>query len=355
MQNAILGYGSFFHKSHVNDAPSINAEFIEDYELFYAGRYALKYIFLHICEDQNISAIWLPHYYCPLIKRWLENEFKNIQYYSINPFDVNEQIDWTMFSTKDLVLVQNYWGLKTTIYPKGERPIIVEDHSHGWLSQGCLNSRADFCIASLRKTIPVPLGGIAWKPKNSLSNMPFPKTESKNAPISRSSMNYSWSLISKAMELKSKARTEQDKREFLGTYMTGELYLGENFEIIPMENEHTETIEPLLFKNFNIYKKRNLSYLQKKLKPVEAYKRLPFLEGTPFGLLFIFEDREILERLKQHLIEKSIYPAELWNNNPINYQYKYLLNIHIDFRYTPNDLDYIAESINEWQYICNHV
>ncbi|UWX56095.1 hypothetical protein NYZ99_07265 [Maribacter litopenaei] len=285
----------------------------------------------------------------------MENEFSNIRYYDINPFDIDEQVDWKLFSSKDLVLVQNYWGLKKTVYPIGNRPIIVEDHSHGWLTQGCLESRADFCIASLRKTIPVPLGGIAWKPRKSLSNLPFPKAENKFAPISRSSMNISWSLITKAMELKSKAATNEDKREFLGTYINGELYLGENFDILPLEEDHYNTIKPLLLKDFNVFKKRNLAYLNKKLLPTKKFKRLHYLNGTPFGLLFIFKDRETLDQLKKHLIEKSIYPAELWNNNPIKYQHKYLLNIHVDFRYTPNDLDYIAKSINEWQYICDHV
>lgn len=355
MQNTILGYGSFFQKSQINEAPIIDASFIQEYELFYAGRYALKYIFLHICENQNIATIWLPIYYCPLIKKWLENEFSTIRYYDINPFDINEQIDWNLFSSSDLVLVQNYWGLKKTVYPIGNRPIIVEDHSHGWLTKGCLESEADFCIASLRKTLPIPLGGIAWKPKKSQTNLTLPTPKNTAGPITKNSMSYSWSLISKAQELKSKATSEKDKEEFLSTYMNGELYLGENFDIIPLHEDHENTIKPILFKNLNNYKQRNLAYLEKKLSATRDFERLPYEEGTPFGLLFIFKERTILEQFKKHLIQKSIYPAELWNNNPINYQHKYLLNIHVDFRYTPNDLDYIAESINEWQYICDHV
>lgn len=355
MRNTILGYGSFFQKSQLNEVPQIEGSFMEDHELFYAGRYALKYIFQHICEKYKVSNIWLPIYYCPLIKKWLENEFSTIRYYEINPFDVNEQLDWSLFSSNDLVLVQNYWGLKKVIYPKGKRPIIVEDHSHGWLTQGCLESRADFCIASLRKTIPIPLGGIAWKPKKSLSNLPFPKVAPTMDTISKSSMNISWELIEKAMDLKSKANSHEEKTEFLSTYMNGELYLGENFDIIPVATEHAQIIKSLLLKNVNSFKNKNLAYLNRKLGPVKGYQRLPYKEGTPFGLLFIFKEREALDQFKKHLIGKSIYPAELWNNNPIKYTHKYLLNIHVDFRYSPNDLDYIADSINEWQYICDHV
>lgn len=355
MKNTILGYGSFFQKSQIDGALVVEDSFIKDYELFYAGRYAIKYIFQYISANQVISTIWLPIYYCPLVKKWLENEFDNILYYDINPFDVNEQIDWTLFSTKDLVLVQNYWGLKKTVYPKGERPIIVEDHSHGWLTQGCIESKADFCIASLRKTIPVPLGGIAWKPKSSQSNLPFPMVENKTAPISKSSMNYSWNHIAKAMELKSQARTEQDKKEFLSTYMNGELYLGENFDIIAVEEKHADFIKSYLFMDLNTFKQKNLDYIKNKLDSKEDYKFLPYKAGTPFGLLLIFRDRDAMAHLKKYLIDKSIYPAELWNNNSIPYAYKYLLNIHVDFRYQQKDLDYIAESINDWQYICNHV
>ncbi|UWX56096.1 hypothetical protein NYZ99_07270 [Maribacter litopenaei] len=69
MQNTILGYGSFFQKSQVNEAPHADGSFMEDYQLFYAGRYALKYIFLHICENYNVPTISATHLLLPSYKK----------------------------------------------------------------------------------------------------------------------------------------------------------------------------------------------------------------------------------------------------------------------------------------------
>ncbi len=46
---------------------------------------------------------------------------------------------------------------------------IIEDHTHDPYSKWAYNSRSDWCIASLRKTLPIPDGGVLWSPvRNSL-------------------------------------------------------------------------------------------------------------------------------------------------------------------------------------------
>ena len=49
--------------------------------------------------------------------------------------------------------------------------------------------------------------------------------------------------------------------------------------------------------------------------------------------------------LKTYLIQHHIYPSELW---PDNSEDKFLLNIHIDFRYTKTDMEHIAQTLNNW-------
>jgi len=48
------------------------------------------------------------------------------------------------------------------------------------------------------------------------------------------------------------------------------------------------------------------------------------------------------------MVSHNIYPAHLWPNNTIKLDWKYVLNIHVDFRYSLNDMDYIIETINHW-------
>ena len=291
----------------------------------------------------------MPKYYCPFVKNWLEINFKNIKYYNVNPFDTEAQVDFTPFNQhKDLILVNNYWGLKMYNLPKDQRPIIVEDHSHGWLSKGCIKSEADFCIASLRKTLPVPLGGIAWKPKESKSKVSLPQINSKTNNNTQVTMQTAWSKVQLAMNKKSSCISVKHKNEFLTLYSEGEQLLRDTHEILPLKTEHATVVKHFLFKNFNGYKKKNLNYIKSLLTPNTDFKILDNSNHIPFGLLLIFKDSEKLTTLKKFLISKSIYPAELWPENQIGYNYKFLLNIHIDFRYNTTDLNYIAEKLNLW-------
>ena len=349
MQKNVIGYGSIFHEEDTGHIKNIsNSNFIGDYELFYAGRYAIKHVIYCIFEHKNINQIWLPNYYCPYVKNWLEQEFNTIKYYDIDPFDSKDQIDWSLFSTNDLVIANNYWGVKENNIPKGERPIVIEDHSHGWLTKGCIESHADFCIASLRKSIPIPLGGIAWKPLKSNCDIPLKPITNKNIDSDTNPMLKSWDLINYAMKVKATCTNEAEKIAFLLSYSQGETLLRNTQEIVPLLTEHKTVIREGLFKDFNSFKKNNLTYILKALEPSQTFKVIIGYEKSPFGLLLAFKDWELLTNFKQFLITNMIYPAELWPQNRIAQEFKFLLNIHLDFRYNEKDLDYMSEIINQW-------
>ncbi|RRQ48852.1 hypothetical protein DZC72_14405 [Maribacter algicola] len=346
--NKLLGYGSFFHAVTPDGFNTSHSNFMEEYQLFYTGRYALKAVFNGILQEKPNANIWLPNYYCPFVKDWLEKEFRQIRYYNIDPFDTDAVLDYKQFPATDIVLFNNYWGLKENSIPEGSRPIIVEDHSHGWLSPGCGQSNADFCIASLRKTLPVPLAGIAWKPKNSnlsidLSSYGSQKTTAENPMVK------AWNGIQEAMILKSKCDKESDKKRFLEVHGEGESILGEEQRIWPLDIEHEKRIREYLFLNYDDYKEKNLTYITGKIVPTNHFKILETkTKGIPFGLLLIFKEREMLQGLKSYLIQEQIYPAELWPKNEMDQKFKYLLNVHMDFRYSQKDLDYILARINNW-------
>ncbi|WP_116772105.1 hypothetical protein [Maribacter litoralis] len=349
MQKNVIGYGSIFHQEDTSHIKNIlNPNFIGDYELFYAGRYAIKHVIYSIFEHKSINQIWLPNYYCPYVKNWLEQEFDAIKYYDNDPFDFKDQIDWSLFSTKDLVIANNYWGIKETNIPKGERPIVIEDHSHGWLTKGCIESPADFCIASLRKTIPVPLGGIAWKPLKGNCDIPLKPIKKKRIDSETNPMLKSWDLITNAMNVKANCTNEEEKIAFLLSYSQGETLLRNTLEIVPLLPQHKNVIREELFKDFNSFKRINLTDILKTLEPSKTFKVITSNEKTPFGLLIAFKDWELLTNFKQFLITNMIYPAELWPQNRIAQEYKFLLNIHLDFRYNDKDMEYVAKTINQW-------
>lgn len=348
MNKSILGYGSFFHKTAIDNIPKTDDSFLGEHHLFYAGRYAMRFIFEAVLKEHEIKTIWLPSYYCPFVKDWLQHTFSQIAYYDIDPFNPRANVNFSEYGTKDMVLVNNFWGLKSNTMPKGERPIIIEDHSHGWLTQGCIESEADFCIASLRKTLPVPLGGIAWKPIKSKSTIAFPSLQKSSTVDMPNAMTASWEAMSMAMEQKGNCEDEKDKNAFLATYNQGESLLRDIQEIIPLQNEHEKIIRNSLFRDFNSFKATNSAYIKTKINQHSSFKLLDANNQVPFGLLLIFKDRESLVDLKQFLVSNAIYPAELWPQNSIAYTFQFLLNIHIDFRYEAEDLDYIAKVLNTY-------
>ncbi|WP_047245791.1 hypothetical protein [Maribacter thermophilus] len=349
MQKNIIGYGSIFHKEDATQfTKELDGSFMGEHQLFYAGRYAIKHIIHGIAKHKEITNIWLPNYYCPFVKNWLEQEFNNIKYYDVDPFKADTNMEWSSFSSSDVVLANNYWGIKQYTIPQGKRPTIIEDHSHGWLSKGCVESKADFCIASLRKTIPIPLGGIAWKPKDSSCSIPMPLLENKELNA-ENPMVMAWNYMDKAMTQKAVCEHQNQKEEFLSVYGEGEMLLRNTQAIYPLQKQHEAIIRTFLFKDYNAYKKRHLALIEKKLTPSNMFKVVSAKNNVPFGLLIAFKDRAVLCSFKKHLISNDIYPAELWPQNQIAQEYKYLLNIHVDYRYNKEDMSHFAEIINKWE------
>ncbi|PKB44662.1 hypothetical protein AX016_2883 [Cellulophaga sp. RHA19] len=343
------GIGSFFHSTDANAIANFNTQdYITEYELFYTGRHAIKYIFDKLISEETIEKIWLPKYYCQHVTSWLQNCYSNIFFYTIDPFNEAHNLNVLDFATeKDIVLLNNFWGFFSYNIPtSSKKPFCIEDHSHGWLSTGCLTSKADYCVASLRKTLPIPLGGILWKPNNG---------KIKNSSIkalSDTAFYDNWDLVHKAMHLKKEyiANTAESniKDTFLKLIGASETYLQHQYDVVALKEEHKIYMESYLYKDYTFYKKENLKSLLQLINNNGNFIILTNTINTPFGLHLAFKDRAAFTSLKAFLISKDIYPSELWPGNEKTDSWSYLLNIHIDYRYTNKDMAYIATSINQW-------
>lgn len=349
MQKEIIGYGSFIEGTYGKKLPQVRTPDFGETILFYAGRYALKYLIKRIDAASPIGTIWMPEYYCPFVKEWMHHEFDSIKFYYVDPFDPKSKIDWSQFkSTKDLVMVNNYWGLKDTDIPAGKRPTIIEDHSHGWLSEGSLNSKADFCFASLRKTLPIPMGGIAWKPKASTSKLSLNLPNIFDSYSNENPMNQPWDTIIGSMNLKANCNSTLDKQQYLDEYLKGELLVRSIYNVYQVSSQHAAFINQYIFTDFNSFKKINADYSCIKLEKSNAFKVVKHNTRAPFGLLMAFKSLDTLNDLKKYLVTNQIYPALLWPNNNLKTTYKYLLNVHMDFRFDTADLNYITTTVNNW-------
>ena len=234
MENEIIGYGSSFYTPDKNRIEAIkNIDFSDEYVLLYNGRDAINYVILLISKTIDIQTLWMPDYYCPHVKSWLEKRFANIKYYSINPFDATNQPDWKQFNTQtDVVILNNFWGCRSYEIPKENRPIIIEDHSHGWLNASALHSKADYCIASLRKTVPLPMGGIAWIPNSKKTGRSLVSTTIlTDYGTNDTSMAQAWDVIQKGMDLKAICSDKSAKNVYLEYFSQGEIMIRERSKL----------------------------------------------------------------------------------------------------------------------------
>jgi hypothetical protein len=342
MKNEI---GSYFHLIENGNANQEShflhptTGFEEAYHLFYSGRHAVKAILLDISKTREINTIWMPDYYCQHVVRWMQKNFPKLRFYNSQPFEFNEPLRIPEHaSSDDVLIVNNYWGLSNVVTSQRpiSGPLLIEDHSHGWLSQQSKNSHADYCFVSLRKSLPIPLGGMCWRPGRRMA-----KPDSRPSALIYSS----WDRMIEAMQRKQKylAGSKVEKAGFLTDFGKVEGALDESHGIVAMRDEDACFIEQFLHADVMKPKEENLRYLSRAIHNGALYRVINRERHTPFGLMLRFNDKIIFDSFKRILIEHDIYPSHLWPDNDLKGDWAYLLNIHVDFRYTYEDMDHIVD------------
>ena len=339
------GIGSLFHEINMENLPLRKIDIGFDYELFYTGRQAFKYILDSISETRVIEKIWMPAYYCQHVTRWVKKVYPNLFFYDINPFKFDKPFNiYDFASENDVVLINNYWGLSDSLKKTSAFPIIIEDHSHGWLSKNCMYSQADYCFASLRKSLPIPLGGISWKPE-------APIEQDNNRYISDEAFYKAYDKLHAAMKLKTqfkKGNLEIEKTEYLKVIDETEDFLDRNHDIVALRPQDHDLLHKYLNINFLSYKQTNLNSIYRVLKAVDFMKVVKRHDHTTFGLILLFKDHTLWTSLRSFLIHNEIYPSFLWPDNTLSEAWQHVLNIHVDFRYNEQDMAYITDILNTW-------
>ena len=302
------------------------------------GRQAL----IHLYHTQGWQCLWIPEYFCYDVIASLKQYGLNLMYYQDWPdchCDGNtlENIQRSgRFRTTDAVLRVNYFGMRS-YRGAGKLSVatVVEDHTHDLIGDWAMRSTADWCIASLRKTLPIPEGGILWSPKG--FNLPLvPHSLPKNESIAK----IRWDAMRlKTRYLAGEAVEKEDFRKgFIGTE--------EFFDIAPICALDMMSQEYL--KSFNIRgwydKKRENWNILKDIKKYGVKVICPEGKGCyPFSVVLMFDNPNERERVRKALISHRIYPAILWNV-PIDADGEVLkfsrnmLSVHCDARYTNNEI-----------------
>lgn len=341
-------FGSDFHtiKNNYNSENLGFTSIFHNVSYLANGRQGL----ILILRQEKYKRLWVPEYYCyDILKDITKATNIKFEYYKCYPGI--ENLDFLMqlpFEKGDALLIMNYYGLDNNInFP--EFVPVIEDHSHDLLNSTAFNSNADWCFASLRKTLPLAEGGIVWSPKG------YKADDSINTSIDNEQLaTRRWlAMDMKADYLNTSNSIEQDiklKESFRKLYLETE----EAFSCLEISSLDDRSIE--LLKHFDVkdwYNQKKKNWIQ--LTSLIANKidyLIPKNDScTPFSLVLKLDNLERREKFRKELIKNGVYPAVLWSvpetcSKEVRMISDSLLSIHCDGRYTEQDITKLACIIN---------
>lgn len=335
----MIEFGSDFHYvESVYQANSTIGTIFPSAQYYADGRMAL----IALYQSQGWQRLWMPEYFCYDVIESLKQAGLDLRFYADHPGYNGD--DNTLdaiqrnghFHPMDAVLRVNYFGMRS--YRNAERlsvAAIVEDHTHDLLGGWARNSRADWCIASLRKTLPIPEGGLLWSPKN----LPLP-----GAPEKSEENEEIASIRWNAMKLKTRylAGEDVEKAAFRKGFVETEPFF-DTAQVCALDATSQEYLNTFDIQDWYNKKRENWHILSEIHK--EGVRILfPETESCyPFSLILLFGFMDDRDRVRKELIANNIYPAVLWNipatlDGDIFKMSHCMLSIHCDARYTREDI-----------------
>ena len=317
-----------------------------------SGRDALRLAVQHGRAARGWQRLWLPSYLCQEVVDTAVATGLPCRLYSHGP-ERPTAIEPPPLKAGDALLVVNHFGLLCRPDWLDNLPNeveVVEDHTHDPWSPWALQSTADFSFASLRKTLPVPEGGILWSPAGH---------ELAPEPILSRDRHHAASVKRRGMNLKARylaGELEVDKDSFRSLLTEGEARIASG----PVSGITPETrilVDSFPVNTWRICRASNVRYLTKRLGERSDIQILAGEAATcPFSAILLLKERTRRDKLRDYLTASRVYTSVLWNlDSPVlpgigeadRELSARILSVHCDGRYGADDLDQVAEYIEE--------
>lgn len=337
----IKEFGSDFH--FIFDMESDSSHLFSDVNYYANGRHALNSLIKYGIEVHHWKRIWMPAYFCYDVIDFVKQTGIQISLYPDSPSLNDRLIFWKiLYAPGDVLLRMNYFGMRSK-RSNSKIPIpVIEDHSHDVCSGWALNSDADWCFASLRKTLPIPEGGILWSPKKHTLPTAIDSTSENETLTCKRTL----AMFFKKMYLE---KTIPDKDLYRRLFMETESEFN-SLQLSGMSDMALMILRHLNIRYLQATGKRNWKLLAEQLANyVQFLCPEDSNESTPFLFVIQFVDERQREKARKKMIDNSLYPTLLWEipeeyneQNPLK---EYLLSIHCDFRYSSEDMHQMANII----------
>lgn len=339
----MVEYGSDFHfidscnsgRAHLTDVH-------RDAVLVADGRQCI----VVLIRQYGWKRIWMPDYFCyEVIDTIKEQTGIKVMFYEDNPLHEG-QVERLPFEEGDVLLRMNFFGMRGQRNNKKITCPVIEDHTHDMFGHWALYSDADWCIASIRKSLPLPEGGIMWSPKgHKLTVEVQPTDENEQIATTR------W----EGMEMKAQYLNggAVSKEEFRKRYTETEEWFDGAEPALIDERSRMFVAKQLDINLWQGAKRRNWTLLKSLVKCDFCKVLMPEDDTcTMFSLVLLFDTKEQRDMARKQLIGACVYPAVLWTvpesaSTEARSFSERMLSVHCDGRYTEDDIRQLAVIINE--------
>ena len=339
----MIEFGSDFHfidnynsdRAHLTDVYR-NATLLAD------GRQCI----VVLIRQYGWKRIWMPDYFCyEVIDTIKEQMGIKVMFYEDNPLHEG-QVERLPFEEGDVLLRMNFFGMRGQRNNKTIPCPVIEDHTHDMFGHWALYSDADWCIASIRKSLPLPEGGMMWSPKgHKLTVEVQPTGENEQIAATR------W----KGMEMKAQYLNGAavSKAEFRKRYTETEEWFDKAEPALIDERSQMFVTKQLDINLWQGAKRRNWTLLKSLVKSDSCKVLKPEEDtSTMFSLVLLFDTKERRDKVRKQLIGACVYPAVLWAvpesaSAEARCFSERMLSVHCDGRYTEEDIKQLAEIVND--------
>ena len=336
-------FGSDFH--YIESYNSVRAHLTDVFRnamLLADGRQCI----VLLIRQYGWRRIWMPDYFCyEVIDTIREQTGIEVLFYADSPLKEGN-VENLPYEEGDVLLRMNYFGLRD-VRRNTDIPVpVIEDHSHDPFGHWALYSDADWCISSIRKSLPLPEGGMMWSPKvHELLEIPQSSEENEKIAAIR------W----EAMEMKAAYLDGKEvcKDEFRNKYIETEEWFDQ-----AEPTQIDERTKKFICKQFDLnlwlgVKRKNWSLLRELVSSEKCKVNGPEHEScTMFSLVLLLDNKAQRDKVRKSLIENCVYPAILWNvpETASEESKKFserMLSIHCDGRYNEEDIKQLAGILNK--------
>ena len=301
------------------------------YSLWGSGRDAIRGLLEWGARTQAWRRVLMPSYFCQdVVAAALRS--MDVHLYPWSPLDDHHEPVTAL--SGDVVFVPAMFGRPPAVDVLGSVPII-EDHSHDLLATWALASRAEYAIASMRKTLPLPDGGVVWSPRGLEIPSAPEMTPHHAATIAQrlSAMVLKHHYLAGddiAKQIFRDAMVESEQRMASGPITGISPFSQARMPTLPAEQWRSRRAENLAAFRAEVGSARGVRFLD-----------------VPFAAMLVFDDERRRAPVRETLIASGIYPSVLWPLEhpavigipPAHVEVsRCMLSIHVDHRYDANDI-----------------